>query len=155
MMLVSTAILCAGLMSGHANAQVASPCGVPAYPSSLVPTGMSSLDPLRGPIILFNPGFFQSLGQSGPPMFRYMLTHECAHHLNGDVVAGMTNPQGMLMINPQVELRADCSAAQYLRSQNDLQALQIAIQYWAQYGNMPTGPNYPTGLQRAQMLSNC
>ena len=88
-------------------------------------------------------------------MFRYMLAHECAHHLNGDVVAGMMDPMGMLMVTPQLELRADCNAARFLRSQNDMQALQVAIQYWQQSGNVPTGPNYPTGIQRPQTLSPC
>lgn len=84
-----------------------------------------------------------------------MLAHECAHHLNGDVVGGMMNPQGYLTITPQIELRADCSSAQYLKSVGDMAALNTAIQFWAQSGNNPTGPNYPTGFQRAQTLQSC
>jgi hypothetical protein len=84
-----------------------------------------------------------------------MLAHECRHHLNGDIIAQHLDPLGMLIINPTVELRADCGAAQYLRSQGDIQALQVAIQYWGRAGNIPTGPNYPTGIQRANTLIQC
>ena len=143
---------CVSANCAHAQ-MVAAPCGVPMVPGP-VATALSSMCP-SGPIIVFNPQFFQQLGIYGPPMFRYMQAHECAHHMNGDVVAGAMDPQGMLMINPQIELRADCTAARILKAAGDLQALQIAINFWAQSGNMPTGPNYPTGNQRAQMLSSC
>lgn len=136
-------------------AQVATPCGIDAYPNTLVPTGQSMIDPMYGPIILFNPVFFQSLGIYGTPMYRYMLAHECAHHMNGDIIAQNMNPQGMFMINPQVELVADCSAAKYLKSNGDFGAVNAAITYWAQFGNNPTGLNYPTGDQRVQALQSC
>jgi hypothetical protein len=149
-------VVLASAATGPAIAQVPTPCGIPAYPNPNVPTGQSALaPPAATPVIYFNPAFFNSLGLNGQPMFRYMLAHECSHHLNGDIVAGALNPLGMMMINPQVELRADCSAAQYLKSVGDFQAIQLAIQYWAQYGNMPTGQNYPTGDQRARMLRQC
>jgi hypothetical protein len=136
-------------------AQMQTPCGIPAYPNPAVPTGLSSLGPNGQPIIFFNQLFFMSLGQGGQDLYRYMLAHECAHHQSGDVVAGMMDPMGMLTINPVVELRADCGAAQYLKSVGDVAALAAAIQYWASFGNMPTGPNYPTGFQRAQALNSC
>jgi hypothetical protein len=136
--------------------QVPTPCGIPAFPNLTVATGQSALDPISGaPEIFFNPAFFNSLGINGPPMFRYMLAHECSHHLSGDIIAQHINPQGMLMINPQIELAADCRAAGYLKSQNDIQALQVAIQYWSLFGGNPTGPNYPTGYQRAQSMVQC
>jgi hypothetical protein len=144
-------------MPERSAAQVATPCNIPAFPNPNVPTGQSALDPVSGqPEIFFNPMFFNSLGPMvGPPLFRYMLAHECSHHLNGDIIAQHLNPQGMLMINPQVELRADCGAAQFLKSQGDLAAIQVAIQYWGQFGNNPTGFNYPTGNDRAQTISRC
>ena len=139
---------------GSAQTPTPSPCGVPAYANSAVPTALSALTP-NGPMIAYNYPFFNSLGANGQLLFRWMLAHECAHHLNGDVVQAMINPQGYLMITPQVELRADCASAAYLRSIGDLAALNFAIAYWASFGNSSTGPNYPTGLQRAQMLQSC
>lgn len=145
-----------GYHSAFGQMPTPSPCGVPAFPSPNVPTGQSILNPMTGqPQILFNPAFFASLGSNGPAMFRYMLAHECSHHTAGDIVAQRLNPMGMLMVNPEIELRADCNAAKYLRSVGDTAALQTAIAFWAQAGNTPTGPNYPTGTQRAQMLNQC
>lgn len=142
------------LTSQFALAEVATPCGVTMVQSAAVSTGLSSLTP-AGPVILYSPTFFLSLGPYGPPMFRYMQAHECAHHADGDVVAGMMNPLGMMMINPQIEIRADCGAARTLKAAGDTEAVQVAENYWARYGNFPTGPNYPTGIQRAQTLASC
>lgn len=152
--LFATLLSCA--LQEPLKAQVATPCRIPAFPNLTIPTGQSALDPMSGqPVIFFNPAFINSLGGVGPVLFRYLLAHECAHHLNGDIVAQHIDPQGMLFINPQVELRADCDAARYLRSQADFQAIQVAIQFWSQAANARTGPNYPTGFQRSQMIFQC
>lgn len=136
------------------KAQTTSPCGVPAFTNPYVPTALSSMTP-SGPVIVYNGSFFQGLGANGQLLFRWMLAHECAHHLNGDVVGSMLNPQGYLIITPEIELRADCDSAKYLRSINDLAALNYAILFWERSGNNSTGPNYPTGVQRAQTLRTC
>jgi hypothetical protein len=116
-----------------------------------VQTANSMIHPQLGPIIAFNPTFFQQL----PLLFRWMLAHECAHHQNGDVVSAMMGPGGYMMNQPAIELRADCTSARTLKAPGDLQALQFAIQYWGAFGYTPTGPNYPTGIQRAQTLGAC
>ena len=148
----------ASLLSGSRSAtaqQLAIPCGVPMTANPTVNTAISALGPGGGPMIYYNPQFFLGFGMNGPLLFAFMQAHECGHQANGDVIASMMNPMGMLMINPQIELRADCYAAKALKAAGAIGALQFAINYWAQYGNLPTGPNYPTGLQRAQMLSSC
>jgi hypothetical protein len=148
------AIVALAILPSVAMAQTQTPCGVPAIPSMAVPTGLSRLTPQGGPVIIFNPVFFQQT----PQLFTWMLYHECAHHMNGDIVGEMMNPQGYMMVNPQVELRADCTSARAIRASGDpaaLQSLQFAIAYWQQMGPAPTGPNYPSGIQRAQTLVQC
>jgi hypothetical protein len=156
LLLLAIAVSFAAQQKGFSQMPVATPCGIPAYPSAGVPTALSWINPVNGqPQILFNPAFFNELGMNGAILFRFAMAHECRHHLNGDVVGANLDPQGYLMITPEIELRADCGAAQFLKSVGDIQALQFAIQYWAAAGNAPTGLNYPTGTQRAQALMQC
>lgn len=134
------------------------PCGVPFQPSPMTPSGHAILVPPFGQqLIIYNPMFIAQAQQHGlgPPMLRYLLQHECGHHMRGHVMAGMTNPYAVMWITPQIELDAECYAAKQLFAAGDQQALMAAVTLWGSMGLAPTGPNYPNGIQRAQVLQSC
>jgi len=139
------------LLTPPAFSQMGSPCGVPVIIQHTPVNAQATFNPFNGsPIILLSPQFGSMVGAAG---IRFTLAHECAHHeLNHIVIALQllqANPYARPWITPQIELEADCHAGAYLRSVGDMQAINVGIQIVGSAGPFPTGPNYPTGFQRA------
>lgn len=110
---------------------------------------------------------------------RFLLAHECCHHTRGhlarlaeqqkrrelawqtsdspDGVAAQTslNDRIFTMSQRGMELDADCCAAHLLANEGDEASLGAAVAAMAAYGPQPTGPSYPSGLQRADMIRRC
>jgi hypothetical protein len=137
----------------------AAPCGISIGVDTSIPSGLSLISPATGgPLILYNPQFINQIQQNaglGAPIFRWLMQHECGHHVLGHVAAGQANPYLLMWMTPQIELAADCYSAKQLFAAQDSQALQAAVMLMSTVAFVPTGPNYPTGAQRAQTLQQC
>ena len=104
-------------------------------------------------MILLQPQLFHFIGQGG---ISFALARECAHHELGHVVISQpilqTNPFVMPWMTPRIELEAACEAGTFLASVGDLQAIQTGMQFVGSSGPSPTGPNYPSGIQRVRAI---
>jgi hypothetical protein len=134
------------------------PCGIPYQPNFATPSGHAVLAPPMGqPLIIYNPQFIAQAQMYGlgAEIFRYLMQHECGHHVLSHVVGIHMNPAAAMWMTPQIELQAECYAAKQLYASGDQAALMAAVKLWGSLGMAPTGPNYPTGIQRAQTLHGC
>lgn len=135
------------------------PCGVPYEPSPLTSMAHALISPRTGqPVIIYSPRFidFAERGGWGAAVFRYLLQHECGHHVLGHVSAVQARRRRTEAgLQRSFELEADCYAARQLFAGADEAALRTAILLWRSVGEAATGPGYPTGNDRAAMLESC
>ncbi len=127
-------------------------------PSTTTPIAHALLFPSSGrTIILYNPGFLASAERRGlgAAMFRYLMQHECGHHVLGHITAMAAGPRLLGAMSRHLELKADCYAAMQLRETGDVRALQAGVMLWNSRGTMATGPFHPIGFERSAMLLTC
>lgn len=147
-----------GALGAWAAAQFVAPCcNVPVF---FVPNhpmgGQATRDGFGNPVILVDPSMEYRYGQG---FFRFMLAHECAHHVQGHLHAlaavGSHGPYALLAVNPQIEADADCWAARRLAMEGDWHALYEAQQAFALGIGPFVQPGYPSGYQRAEVIRRC
>jgi hypothetical protein len=155
---------------------VANPyCTVPTFAIlSLAGQARALLDRTEQPLILID----SEQAKSGAYR-RFLLAHECCHHSRGhlarlaerqktrelawqtsdspDGTAGQASLNHRIFVMSQraMELDADCCAAHLLAREGDQASLAAAVAAMAAYGSQPTGPGYPSGLQRADIIRGC
>lgn len=133
------------------------PCGIAYQPSEMTATAHALVFPSSGKtVILYNPSFLGRIGRTGSSaaMFRYLMEHECAHHVLGHIQEMASGGFTSFSVR-RFEEEADCYAAKQLALKHDLQALQEALKLWNGMGEFQTGPDHPTGVIRAAALSKC
>lgn len=143
----------------HGQGVVGNPyCNIPTLLFPGHPLGaQATRNPFSGqPFILVDPNV---QAQFGPNFMRFVLAHECAHHLLGHLSEldqiQMVGPYALLGVNPSIELEADCWAAETLAERGDFYAVNdaaIALQY--SMGPF-RAPGYPSGFERANMIADC
>ncbi len=135
-----------------------SPCGVPYEPSGATAIAQALIFPSSGgAVIIYNPAFINWAERRGlgAPMFRYLLQHECGHHVLGHISALAAGVRVVGAIGRRLELQADCYAARRLAAAGDIRAFQAALMIWNSMGDQETGPSHPKGFERSAMLSDC
>jgi hypothetical protein len=150
-------------------------CTVPTFAILALPgQARALLEPGDKPLILID----SEQANSGAYR-RFLLAHECCHHSRGhlarlaerqktrelawqnsgahDAGADPTpmNQRIFYMSQRGMELDADCCAAHLLAREGDQVSLDAAVAAMAAFGAQPTGPAYPTGMQRAEMIRHC
>ena len=144
------------LSATPAQAQFAPYCPVRMIWVPYNPQMASASFDQMGPVIYMG----GQLQQYGPDFTRFVAAHECAHHIRGHLQMYMQgfmgNPYYNAWMTPRLELDADCTAAQILAARGDYSAIRSAAQIAAAAsGPYPSGPNYPTGFQRAATIMRC
>ena len=89
------------------------------------------------------------------PYAHFLMAHECCHHTLGHVrltseSLGQLGPQPFYYIRPllkTMELDADTCAVKMLKQTKEPDAIEVAREAMLQFGNMPTGAYYPTGVR--------
>ncbi|MDG9881900.1 hypothetical protein CSV86_020985 [Pseudomonas putida CSV86] len=95
------------------------------------------------PMIYLNP---QAMPLLPPPVQLFIYGHECMHHRLGHTLGN---------INLSMEVDADCTAVQLLKSQGllDANTTQLVASFFQ--NNPPMPPFYPSGPERAQRILMC
>jgi Zn-dependent peptidase ImmA (M78 family) len=142
---VLVALLLAGVSAaaGPAAAQQ-----IRELPSMNVPDAQASYD-AHGPVIYYNP---VALRQMTPGMRSFLVAHEYAHHYLGHL--RFLNTASAEQIK-QMELQADCLAAQTLAQQGNVMALREMVELFARQGTTAADAVHPPGIARAQIVARC
>ena len=118
----------------------------------------STMDARDQPVIVIDASMLmQSL-----PYAHFLMAHECCHHTLGHVrltseSLGQLGPQPFYYIRPllkTMELDADTCAVKMLKQTKEPDAIEVAREAMLQFGNMPTGAYYPTGVERAENIAH-
>jgi len=108
----------------------------------------SKIEPNGARLIVVDSVAFFSL----PPLMQlFFYSHECGHHVSGDIVAGIV----FRHVNPMIEMNADRIGIRFLRDQLNItlpQAQMIASYF---VNNPPVPPYYLPGPQRAKWIIDC
>lgn len=91
----------------------------------------------------------------------FLMAHECCHHSLGHTRLasqrlGQVGPQPFYYLKPLLkgmELEADGCAVRLLKRGNALDAIDSARRKMLEFGAEPTGAYYPTGIERADNIS--
>lgn len=140
----------------HADAQSRAPlCGIPVFTVPHHPMGaQATQDQFGNPVIVLGSQLFAY----GNDAVRFVLAHECAHHVNGHIYSlhtlRMMGPYALLQLNPSIEADADCWAARTLAGQGDWAAIRAGIAMMGASGPFRQ-PGYPSGNERAQVINSC
>lgn len=144
-----------------ASGQMPSPyCPVPVFQVPNHPLGGQATIAANGqPVILVDPNLqFKIPAAYSSGFMRFLLAHECAHHMRGHLQAlsqaGMAGAYVMFSVSHSAELDADCVATKIMRSNGDLVAIQAAIWVFQNSNPYPTN-THPSGLMRAQQIQQC
>lgn len=161
--IVAALVLCivalaAPASAGNAEGGGVAPCGVHYEPSTSTAIAQALIFPSSGRVvIIYNPVFINWAERRGlgAPMFRYLMQHECGHHVLGHITALAAGVRMIGAASRRLELEADCYAARRLAAAGDILALQAALMIWNSMGDQETGPYHPKGFDRSAMLSSC
>jgi hypothetical protein len=125
---------------------------VPGHPMG----GQATHHGFGRPLILVDP-IIQNV--AGPGFVRFVIAHECAHHVRGHLFSlqqiGQHGPYARLALNPAIELDADCWAESVLAHQGDVAAVQAAASLFAWTQGSFAQPGYPSGQARANTIRRC
>lgn len=142
-------------------AQQSSPyCPVPVYYVANHPLGgQATFGPNGGLAILVDPLIPQKLPYPhGSNFMRFLLAHECAHHMQGHLQqlgqAGMFGQYALMQTSHSLELAADCAATKLLAGQGDIAAVQSAHFVFSHSNPFPTA-SHPAGQVRANNIYLC
>ena len=145
-------------------------CDIPTFAVlKLVGQARAILETDGKPLILIDVGVMET-----PPYARFLLAHECCHHLRGHLVrlrrqqekrmarnGGPRDPQTAMTFmadrisHRKIEMDADCCAARLLARRHDRAGLDAAAAAMAAFGARGTGAAYPAGWQRAMVIRSC
>jgi hypothetical protein len=145
-------------------------CDIPTFAVlKLVGQARAILETDGKPLILIDVGVMET-----PPYARFLLAHECCHHLRGHLVrlrrqqekrmarnGGPLDPQTAMTFmadrisHRKIEMDADCCAARLLTRRHDRAGLDAAAAAMAAFGARGTGAAYPAGWQRAMVIRSC
>jgi hypothetical protein len=117
----------------------------------------STTDVRDQPVIVID----ASMLKQSLPYAHFLMAHECCHHTLGHVrltseSLGQLGPQPFYYIRPllrNMELDADTCAVKMLKQTSEPDAIEVAREAMLQFGNMPTGAYYPTGVERANNIA--
>ena len=118
----------------------------------------STMDARDQPVIVID----ASMLKQSLPYAHFLMAHECCHHQLGHVrltseSLGQLGPQPFYYIRPllkTMELDADTCAVKMLKQTKEPDAIEVAREAMLQFGNMPTGAYYPTGVERAENIAH-
>ena len=118
----------------------------------------STMDVRDQPVIVID----ASMLKQSLPYAHFLMAHECCHHTLGHVrltseSLGQLGPQPFYYIRPllkTMELDADTCAVKMLKQTKEPDAIEVAREAMLQFGNMPTGAYYPTGVERAENIAH-
>ena len=118
----------------------------------------STMDARDQPVIVID----ASMLKQSLPYAHFLMAHECCHHQLGHVrltseSLGQLGPQPFYYIRPllkTMELDADTCAVKMLKQTKEPDAIEVARETMLQFGNMPTGAYYPTGVERAENIAH-
>jgi hypothetical protein len=137
-------------------------CSVPTYALPSIPEqARAFIDPMGRPAIAIGANLFEK--QANEAYVRFLMAHECCHHSKGHfsklheqlAALGTRSFASVALAVKSMELDADCCAAKLLREKKDHTSLEAAKKSMSSFGGMPTGAYYPSGLERAFIISKC
>lgn len=100
------------------------------------------------PVVLLRPSDFNAFPRT---VARFLLAHECGHHVLGHVIAGF---YFQAMTGPPEELAADCFAARTLKRIGRLDAKE-SQEVLSFLRMVPGDPTTFAGPERVQRLTEC
>ena len=155
-------MLVSGLICGRtAQAQDMAPyCPIPVFEVPYHPLGgQATMDMLGRPVILIDPTLAQRIPfPHGQNFHRFLLAHECMHHLRGHIInlaqAGVFGGYILMQTSHALEMDADCEAARELSRRGDSGAVASAIWVFMNSNPFPTY-SHPGGAVRAHNIERC
>jgi hypothetical protein len=124
-------------------------CGLPVVIGQDPQTATARVDQYGNPFIHIDPSVSSNLTLSE----RFVIAHECGHHILGHSSA-LGTAQRYMGGTRQQELDADCWAARKLASVGLYADLSVTIMSHASSGHFAS-QGYPTGLERANNVMAC
>lgn len=155
--IVTSCLIC----DRKAQAQYVSPyCQVPVFDVPNHPMGGQATFDMSGKqVILIDPTLVQRIPfPHGQNFRRFLLAHECMHHLRGHASrlaqAGAHGGYILMQMSHAVEMEADCEAAKELSRRGDSDVIESAILVFMHSNPFPTY-SHPGGQVRAHNISRC
>lgn len=131
-------------------------CDVPTYAGSRINgSARAYLTARMSPIIIIDR---KEINKSA--LADFFLAHECCHHKLGHLTkkrkpVASVNGRAITRQSAKMEADADCCAAKILTYYRKPDAIEKAKTFMRQYGRMPTGFGYPTGVSRFGAIEDC
>ena len=155
-------MLVSGLICDRkAQAQDMAPyCPIPVFEVPFHPWGgQATIDMSGRPVILIDPTLVQRIPfPHGQNFHRFLLAHECMHHLKGHIInlapAGVFAGYILMRMSHTLEMEADCEAARELSRRGDSSAVESAIWVFMNSNPFPTH-SHPGGPVRAHNIGQC
>ena len=162
MMLSMAAIVMSGLLCDRkAQAQYVNPyCQIPVFDVPYHPMGGQATFDISGrQVILIDPTLAQRIPfPHGQNFRRFLLAHECMHHLSGHIFrftqAGAYGGYILMQVSHALEMEADCEAARELSRRGDFDIIESAIWVFMNSNPFPTY-THPGGQVRAHNIRQC
>lgn len=127
-------------------------CGYPIIFAKTGTVSLARIDERLGKVIVLD---FLLAYPGQEDHWRYMIAHECAHH-----VLGHTTPEGLRKralekgVEDQ-ELSADCWAAEILVKAEAYETTRFMADSFYRLGLVSPGSGYPSGVQRSSVIYHC
>jgi len=127
-------------------------CGYPILYTRIRTVSLARIDPRLGKIIVLDPVLTHP-SQAGHQ--RFLIAHECAHHLLGHTApAGLNRRAARGGVEDQ-ELSADCWAAEALAGAKFPDDIRFVADMFYRQGLYSPGSGYPAGVQRSTVIYHC
>jgi hypothetical protein len=93
--------------------------------------GLATIDPMYGPVIIYDGTWIRRLGGLDSPEFRFTRAHEYGHHRLRHPLAAFSSPPAALpLISHDSELSADCWAVKRLEARGDGEAISAGMRIY-------------------------